>query len=235
MELYDVHTHQVFLEDNDDPYHSCILDVYPLEFEVAKESYHRHAFSCGIHPWYSEDSDFQMQYLTEIATDPRIVAIGETGIDKLKGPSYDIQIPVFKKHIALSESLKKPLIIHCVKAWDELIRVRQQSQPSQPWIIHGYRSNPELTKRLIKEGFMFSVGDKINIESLALIPLDSLFCETDEDEMNIRDVYMQAALALNMNLEDFANRIAQNVHRIFPTLQPPKPYDPEEMKEVQEE
>jgi len=119
-----------------------------------------------------------MQYLTEIATDPRIVAIGETGIDKLKGPSYDIQIPVFEKHIALSESLKKPLIIHCVKAWDELIRVRRQSQPSQPWIIHGYRSNPELTKRLIKEGFMFSVGDKINIESLALIPLDSLFCET---------------------------------------------------------
>ncbi len=86
MEFYDLHTHQSFLEENDDPSHSCIFDVYPLEFEVAKDSYHRHAFSCGIHPWYSEDSDTQMVYLNEIASNPRIVAIGETGLDKLKGP-----------------------------------------------------------------------------------------------------------------------------------------------------
>jgi len=96
MEFYDVHTHQIFLEDNDDPYHSCIFDVYPLEFEVAKESHNRHAFSCGIHPWYSEDSDTQMAYLNEIASHPSIVAIGETGLDRLKGPSFDVQIPVFK-------------------------------------------------------------------------------------------------------------------------------------------
>ena len=120
MELYDVHTHQIPLEDTDDPYHSCILDVYPLEFEVAKETFGRHAFSCGIHPWYSEESENQMSYLKEIVGDPRIVAIGETGLDKLKGPSYDIQIPVFKEHIVLSEKLKKPIIIHCVKAWDAL-------------------------------------------------------------------------------------------------------------------
>lgn len=84
MEFYDVHTHQILLEENDDPYHSCIFDVYPLEFEVAKDSHRRHAFSCGIHPWYSEGSETQMTYLTEIAPNPRIVAIGETGIDRLK-------------------------------------------------------------------------------------------------------------------------------------------------------
>lgn len=229
MELYDIHTHQIFLEDNDDPYHSCILDVYPLEFEVAKETHIRHAFSCGIHPWYSEDSEKQMDYLTEIAVDTRIVAIGETGIDKLKGPSYDIQIPVFKKHIELSEKLKKPVIIHCVKAWEELIKVRNEMKPTQPWIIHGYRSNAEITKRLVEKGFMFSVGDKINVDSLPLIPTDSLFCETDEDEMDIRVVYYQAAQTLNMEFEDFANKIAANVHRVFPTLLPPQSIDPEEI------
>lgn len=228
MEIYDVHTHQIFLEDNDDPYHSCILDVYPLEFEVAKESYRRHSFSCGIHPWYSEESENQMNYLTEIASNPRIIAIGETGLDKLKGPSYDIQIPVFKKHIELSERLKKPVIIHCVKAWEELIQVRRETNPTQPWIIHGYRGKPELTKRLISEGFMFSVGDTINVESMLLIPIHLLFCETDEDDMNIREVYAQAAHALNMELEEFADKIAQNVHRVFPTLERPKLYDPEE-------
>lgn len=234
MELYDVHTHQIFLEDNDDPYHSCILDVYPLEFEVAKEAYSRHAFSCGIHPWYSEDSENQMKYLTEISSDPRIVAIGETGMDKLKGPSYDIQIPVFKKHVELSERLRKPIIIHCVKAWEELIDVREAMNPSQPWIIHGYRGKPELTKRLIDKGFLFSIGDKINVDSLMMIPLESLFCETDEDEMDIREVYMQAAQTLNMEFEEFADRIAENVHRIFPTLLPPKPLDPEELEEEED-
>ena len=231
MEFYDVHTHQIFLEDNDDPYHSCIFDVYPLEFEVAKESYERHAFSCGIHPWYSEDSDTQMAYLNEIAQNPRIIAIGETGLDRLKGPSFEVQTAVFKKHIKLSEKLSKPVIIHCVKAWEELIQVRKETRPTEPWIIHGYRGRPELTKRLIKEGFLFSIGDNINVESMQLIPLDSLFCETDEDEMTIREIYLQTALALNMEVEEFAGRIAENVRRIFPALPPPKPYYPDEEEE----
>ncbi|MDD2512266.1 MAG: TatD family hydrolase [Proteiniphilum sp.] len=230
MEFYDIHTHQLFLEDNDDPYHSCIFDVYPLEFEVAKESYHRHAFSCGIHPWYSEDSNTQMAYLNEIAPNPRIIAIGETGLDRLKGPSFEIQIPVFKKHIELSERLGKPVIIHCVKAWEELMQVRRETRPSQPWIIHGYRGKPELTHRLIREGFLFSVGNHIQVDSMQLIPLDALFCETDEDEMSIRDIYLQASHALNMDPEEFASSIAENVRRVFPSLEPPRPcyFDEEE-------
>ena len=145
MELFDIHTHQILLEDNDDPYHSCILDVYPLEFEVAKGTYERHSFSCGIHPWYSEDSDAQMKYLTEIAADSRIIAIGETGLDKIKGPSLSVQTPVFKRHIELSEQLKKPLIIHAVKAWEQLFHIRKETNPTQPWIIHGFRGNPQVT------------------------------------------------------------------------------------------
>lgn len=230
MEFYDVHTHQIILEDNDDPYHSCIFDVYPLEFEVAKDSHRRHAFSCGIHPWYSEDSDTQMAYLTEIAPNPRIVAIGETGLDRLKGPSFDVQVPVFKKHIEIAEKLQKPLIIHCVKAWEELIQVYRETKPSQPCIIHGYRGKPELTKRLVSEGFLFSVGDHINVDSMPLIPLDRLFCETDEGEMPIRDVYLQASRALNMDVEEFADIIAENVRRVFPMAQPPKPYYQDEVE-----
>lgn len=231
MEFYDIHTHQIFLEDSDDPYHSCIFDVYPLEFEVAKDSYTRHAFSCGIHPWYSEESETQMSYLTEIAPDPRIVAIGETGLDRLKGPSFDVQIPVFEKHIALAEKLRKPIIVHCVKAWEELIAIHRKTCPTQPWIIHGYRKNKEMTKRLISEGFLFSLGDEINVDAVQIIPLDAIFCETDEDEMPIREVYRQVAQALNMELEAFADRVAVNVRRLFPSLQAPKPYFPDQEEE----
>ncbi len=223
MEIYDIHTHQILLEDNDDPYHSCILDVYPLEFEVAKETYNRHSFSCGIHPWYSEDSESQFKYLIEIASDPRIIAIGEAGLDKIKGPSFNIQIPVFKHHIELSEQLKKPLIIHAVKAWDELYHIRKEAKPTQPWIIHGFRGNPQVAEQMGKAGFMFSMGERFNVDSIEFIPSDSIFCETDESETNILEVYQQIALALNQELEDFASQVAKNVHRVFPTL--PKPQE----------
>ena len=222
MELYDIHTHQILLEDNDDPYHSCILDVYPLEFEVAKDAYKRHSFSCGIHPWYSDDSDSQMKYLTEIASDPRVIAIGEAGLDKIKGPSFTIQIPVFKQHIELSEQLKKPLIIHAVKAWEELYHIRRNAHPTQPWIIHGFRGNPQIAEQMAKVGFLFSLGERFNVDSLDFIPKDSLFCETDESETTILGVYQQIASALNIELEDFAALIAENVKRVFPTLQKPQ-------------
>ena len=226
MEFYDVHTHQIYSEDNDDPYYSCIFDVYSLEFEVAKELHQRHSFSCGVHPWYSEDSETQMTYLTEITSSPRIVAIGETGLDKLKGPSFNVQTPVFKKHIEISEKLEKPVIIHCVKAWEELLKIKKETSPKQPWIIHGYRGKPDLTKRLLNEGFYFSVGENINVESMQLIPIDRLFCETDEGDITIREVYQQAAQSLNIDMIDFADRVAQNVRKMFPSLQAPKPYYP---------
>ena len=224
MEIYDVHTHQIYTEESDDPYHSCIFDVYSLEFEVAKELHQRHSFSCGVHPWYSEDSETQMTYLDEIATSPRIVAIGETGLDKLKGPSFEVQTPVFKKHIEISEKLEKPMIIHCVKAWEEVLKIKKETSPKQPWIIHGYRGKPELTKRLINEGFYLSIGENINVDSMKHIPLEKLFCETDEGDMSIREVYMQAAKVLNLEITEFAEIITQNVRLMFPTLQAPKPY-----------
>ncbi len=218
MELFDIHTHQILLENNDAPNHSCILNAYPLEFEVAKVTYQRHSFSCGIHPWYADDSDAQLKYLFEIATDPRIIAIGETGLDKIKGPSFSIQTPVFKRHIELSEQLKKPLIIHAVKAWEQLYHIRKDAKPTQPWIIHGFRGNPQIAQQMAREGFLFSLGDKFNVDSLEFIPKESLFCETDESEMSISDVYQQIADALNQDVEEFAAQIADNVRRVFPTL-----------------
>ena len=219
MIFYDIHTHRIRFEENDTAQRSCIINVSPLEFETAKELYKQCVFSCGIHPWCLEDSDIQMAHLTKIANNPRIVAIGETGLDKLKNPSLDAQIPVFKKHIELSENLKKPLIIHCVKAWNELIRVRHETKPTQPWIIHGYRGKPNLTEQLVKERFRFSVGSKINTHSMSLIPIDSLFCETDESEPDIREVYLQASKAANMDIEAFADKVAKNVHKVFPMLE----------------
>ena len=218
MELYDIHTHQIILDDKNDSLHSCILDINPSEIEDAKATYKHYSFSCGIHPWYSDDSESQFKLLSEMASDPRVIAIGETGLDKIKGPSFSVQIPLFKRHIALSEKLKKPLIIHAVKAWEELYHLRKDEKPTQPWIIHGYRGNPQITEQMDRVGFMFSLGERFNVDSLEFIPLDSLFCETDESEISILKVYQQIATSLNCEVENFARQVAENVQRIFPAL-----------------
>ena len=222
MKLYDIHTHHIILNNNDDPNHASILNVFPLQFKATKETYKKHSFSCGVHPWHSQDSELQFKHLLKIAPDAQVIAIGETGLDKIKGPSFDIQIPLFKRHIELSEQLKKPLIIHAVKAWEELYHIRKETNPTQPWIIHGFRGNPQVTEQMVKVGFMFSLGDKFNVDSLKFIPPQSLFCETDESDIDIRQVYQQIAVSLNQNIEDFAAQVAENVHRIFPSLQNPE-------------
>ncbi len=218
MELFDIHTHQVSL-NNEGHYNSCILNVSPLEFDIANDTNKNLSFSCGIHPWYSEDSESQMNHLTIIASNPRIIAIGETGLDKIKGPAINTQIHVLKKHIELSEKLKKPLIIHAVKAWEELYHIRKETKPKQPWIIHGYRGNPQITDQMVKAGFMFSIGMRFNVDSLQLIPKNSLFCETDESDITILKVYQKIANALQIDLKSLSTLIAENVYSVFPTLQ----------------
>jgi len=216
MKLYDIHTHRACSESN-----NVIINVSPFEFkqyETEEAPYKQYFFSCGIHPNYLTGIDTQMAYLEKIADNPHIVAIGETGLDKLSDFSLDTQLSAFKTHIKLSEKFNKPLIIHCVKAWNELIYIRRATNPQQSWIIHGYRGKPELTKQLVKEGFLFSVGAAINADSIPIIPIDSLFCETDESEKSICDVYRKVADVMCVDIKTLTISVAKNVGRVFPEL-----------------
>lgn len=225
MDIYDIHTHDVLTADSDDDVPrrevTYILNVYPLGFEYAKDSDECDWFSCGVHPWYSEDAQPQLKFLKEIAGDPRIVAIGEAGMDKLKGPDLAIQQMVFEEQIQLSEQLEKPLIIHCVKAWDQLFRIHKKYNPRQPWIIHGYRGKPEQVGQLLAQGFYISVGEKFNAETIKEIPIDRLFCETDTSDVGICEVYDKVAGSLEIPVETLTLRIAENIRKVFPLIKFP--------------
>lgn len=219
MDLYNIHTHDVppSSQDDDGPKQHIIsiLNVYPLEFEYAKDAIGNNYFSCGVHPWYSEDAQPQIEFLKEIISDQSIVAVGEAGYDKLKGPDLITQKEIFEQQIILSEKLQKPLIIHCTKAWDELLASHKKMQPKQAWIIHGYRGKPQLTKQLLKLGFYFSIGERFNQESLKLIPLNRIFCETDVHEIAINTVYEEVANILEIGINDLCLQIEENVKNIF--------------------
>ena len=214
--LYDIHTHHT-----PSPYDLKIRSIVNIDIfqwgnpqQWCEQSY----YSLGIHPWNSISCDVQMDRLKRLAANERVVAIGETGIDKLRGPSLDEQLQLFIKQIEIAETVKKPLIIHCVKAWNELIEVRRHTKPLQPWIIHGYRGKPALTRQLVKEGFLFSIGYYFNEQSISLIPLSSLFCETDDGEKTIEEVYLHLGKALNVNMEELALRIEENIKRMMPII-----------------
>jgi len=213
MYLYNIHTHKVDSSKEGGYDVQCILNTYPEDFEEKKQTYPDAWFSCGIHPWYADKQDLDL--LKEIVKEDRVVAIGEAGLDKLQGPNLSFQIDIFRQQIELSISANKPLIIHCVKAWDELIALYREYKNTPSWIIHGYRGNVEQTKQLSKLGFKFSVGEKFNPESIRHIPQDSIFCETDTSILTICKVYENISKEISVNLNHFAILAEKNVKNTF--------------------
>lgn len=172
-------------------------------------------FSVGIHPWYIEDATLQMEQLKGLAVLPGVVAIGEAGLDKLAHTPLDIQQEVFIQQAALAEELQKPLIIHCVKAWEELLAIKKQFKPQTPWIIHGFRGKPGLAKQLIHQGFYLSFGEYFNPGSLQIAYPNRIFAETDDKDISIQMIYRQIASSLDIEVEKLASQIKDNVKIVF--------------------
>ena len=171
------------------------------------------SISVGIHPWNIGDgwrNDFAQ--ITDIARANNVIAIGECGLDTLKSPApLELQEEIFRAHIQLSESLKKPLIIHCVKAYDRLITIHKETLPGQPWVIHGFRGKPQLATRLTKAGLFISLGEKFNPQSAKAIPVERLFVESDEQQSPIANTYAAIAAAKGIPVEQLAEQIKTNV------------------------
>lgn len=137
-------------------------------------------YSVGIHPWDSGQVTEQvMDNLRREAAAPEVLAIGECGLDMLRGASLERQIELMKAHIQLSEQLHKPLIVHCVRAMHHLLKLRRDTHATMPWVIHGFRGNPETARQLIRAGCYISLGAKFNPAVPAAIPPDRLLHETD--------------------------------------------------------
>ena len=171
--------------------------------------------SVGIHPWYIYDVEEQLTDLKRQAMLPGVVAIGETGLDKLVEASLECQQEIFKVSAAFAENLGIFLIIHCVKAWDELIALKKELKPRMPWVIHGFRGNAVLARQLIRQGFYLSFGEHFHPEAVHEAWPGYLFAETDDREIDIRTVYRNLSASLNLRLEQFAGQIAENVRDIL--------------------
>lgn len=158
-----------------------------------------------------------MQYLllTEAVLHPSVVAIGEAGLDKQAEKPIGEQVRVFSEQAKLAAEMGKPLVIHCVKAWDELLAVRKDFSSSDIWVIHGFRGNRQLAEQLIRKGLRLSFGEKFNPEALRVAWPDYLFLETDESDKQIEEIYRLAADSLDISIDLLALTLRRNVKEVF--------------------
>lgn len=139
--------------------------------------------SYGIHPWDTPAAtDETLAGLRRaLVSDSRVVAIGECGLDTLRGASLERQMELLEKQLVLSEELGLPVILHVVKAWNEIMGLRRKLKPTLPWVVHGFRGKPQLATNLLDSGFYISLGPRHNPDTTLVIPSDRLLIETDDD------------------------------------------------------
>ncbi|MCL7754479.1 TatD family hydrolase [Polaribacter sp. Z022] len=212
MVFYDVHTHKSLSDEK----------VLQIENKFPNSVNFSSPFSIGIHPWFINKNTYNKELLIveDKLQHANCYAIGECGLDKLKGVALELQKEVFLKQVELSEKYKKPLIIHCVKAFQEIIAIKKELQPKQFWMLHGFNKNIHLAKSLIDHNFMLSFGElvlknkKIE-ETLRQINLSSFLIETDDSDVNVKDIYQKIADIRNVKVVILQNQIKQNFKRIF--------------------
>ena len=224
MVYYDIHTHQSAVIENDIAIISVDLrnmDMLPASLLthsiISKKSTTRNNktnsrveyYSVGIHPWYPDKS--LMTKVCEYAKLDFVVAIGETGLDKITANSTDgfkLQQELFIEHIILSEKIKKPLIIHCIKAWGELLHIHKSTKPEMPWVVHGFRGKEILACQLLNAGMYLSFDSFHKADSLkAAWEKRRLLAETDNSNTDIHNVYKHISDTLDIPVEALSNEI----------------------------
>lgn len=222
----DVHTHSDRIREgvyifSADPVSSIGFDRHPR-------------ISIGVHPWSLDSAnagpiasqaqiEAALDRVEQQASSPKVVAIGECGLDKLIATSLDFQIEVFLRHVAIAGRVSKPMIVHCVRAHNEMIRLLKSVRVTVPVIVHGYNNNLQIAQQLLRAGIMVSFGAQISKENapiravLAGCPADGFFLETDDRDVGIGEVYAAAAQCRQCSLDKLITTLRANYDRVFGT------------------
>lgn len=180
-------------------------------------------YSMGLHPWELktfEENNLLLEITEEAQNFDHVLFIGECGIDKIYGNDQEEQQRVFLAQAMMAEEHQKPMIIHCVRAYNEIIHLFTQIKPTVPWILHGFTGNLELAQQLEKAGFFFSFGKMLLkptakvIGAFEKLSIEKIFLETDEFEDSISKIYNIAAEIKNISVEELKESVWENFNRL---------------------
>jgi len=210
---YDIHTHSVY-------HHHDVLSVFNIH-ERYDEQANDVVSTMGLHPWYLQNADNEFELLQTNANNNHVLAIGECGLDKVCDTDWATQLVYFRKQIQLAHSCTKPLIIHCVRAFEEVIDVLHTEQVKVPVVFHGYNKSSILAHRLIDHGYFLSFGAAILIDNAKIeeviktLPTNRIFVETDNSGKSIIDIYHRLAEIRNTDTETIILQLQQNFKSVF--------------------
>lgn len=178
-------------------------------------------FSVGIHPRDVLSVKVDLVQFGSSLKSPNCLALGEAGLDKILRIPIQKQLDVFELQVYLSEKFKIPVILHCVKAWNEIQKLRTRMKPRQKWVFHGFRKVALVDSVLEDENMLIGIGtavlwDKKLQEALSKIPLNRMLLETDDDTKHtIEEVYECVAQLKNISLQALQNQLLLNFKNTF--------------------
>jgi TatD DNase family protein len=196
-----------------------ILNVYPNE-NIPEKSY----FSTGIHPWrINENWEEELKIIEKNLIHPSCLALGECGLDKRIEIPITKQIEVFEAQVKLANQNKKPLILHCVAAFEEVLDILNQQNFTEKVIFHGFSKSEQLAQQILKKGYYISFGKYLlQNENLAEvfknIPNHSFFLETDNSQYKIEEVYQKASELKNTSIIEMQNIVNENFKNVFKNI-----------------
>lgn len=213
MPFYNLHTHK--FTNNTDTIE--LVNQYPWEFVQGIPHY-----SIGIHPWYINENRLEsdLKIIEAKLQLPECLALGECGLDKRIDIPMALQTTVFEKQIALAENYQKPLVLHLVAAYQELIEIKNRLNITVPIILHGFSKNEQVAQQMIDNGFYLSFGKYLlrnsDLKQVFLsVPNDRFFLETDTIEEPLTEVYTLAATYKGLKMDALQKQVAATWEKIF--------------------
>ena len=194
-----------------------VVNQYPWEFDASIPSY-----SIGIHPWYVDENRWEtdLETIKQKLQLDKCLALGECGLDKRIEIPLELQISVFKQQLELVKETQKPIVLHCVAAYEEVIAIKKEMKIENPMIIHGFSKNKQVAQSLLKNGFYLSFGKYLlrnpDLEKVfTFAPENQILLETDTIEESIYQVYEKAAAIKGISVEEMKTIVFTNFSTIF--------------------
>lgn len=201
MPVFDIHTHI----PGESPYESVLCIETDSGLAVPGGLY-----SAGIHPWSLNPDTFpdRLAVLKELMKSDSVVALGECGLDPLRGPSLEFQREAFVSQALAAQESGKPMILHVVRQFDSLLSIGRQLHPSVKWLVHGFRGGVQQMQQLLDNGLYLSFGPGARPQTLSAVPPYSLILETD-GKCAIAEVQTMAALARGCTVQEIRETSAR--------------------------
>lgn len=214
--FYNVHCHHIQFFEEEQSILSLFADEYIPENQL---------FSAGFHPWQNvlDTYEYYQTHLSVKLSHQNCVALGEIGLDKVKGVTWDTQLFRFQTQLEITKSYRKPVILHCVKAYYEILSVLNKVKWDNPFIFHGFNKSYSLGKDLLGKGAYLSFGTKIldkNFIHEVFLPLwkaypTRIFLETDTQKIPVKTLYLHLALELSIDVYELQSNITRTVENVL--------------------